>query len=87
MSNGTYDLTWQSSPAERYEVDLSMTAQGALLSAGFDVVGGYGGTDLDTGVCDNAITIRGPIIDSARAAIVVQRAIHHHVQIVPDEDD
>jgi hypothetical protein len=87
MSNGTYELTWESSPEERYDGETNMKADAVLINAGYDVVGGYGGTNLVTGVSDNAIVIRGPLSGSARAAVIVQGVVHHHVTITEDEDD
>lgn len=87
MSNGTYDLSWKSSPEERYDTEMNLSAEGALLNAGYDVVGGYGGTDLTTGVSDNTIVVRGRLSDSARAAVIVQGVVHHHVTITEDQDD
>jgi hypothetical protein len=87
MSNGTYDLTWQSSPEERYDTDMNLKAGLALMDAGYETAGGYGGTDLVTGVSDNCIVVLGPLSTSAQAAAIVQRVVGHHVKIVPDEDD
>lgn len=55
---------------------------------GLDVVGGWGGTDLTSGVADNALVIKAATPDVARLARrLVHDIVKHEVALTTISDD
>lgn len=76
-----FQLSWMSTPHERYETDMEARALRALTDAGVQVTGTAGGTSYEEDpVSDNSIFIEAN--SPHYAALLIAAATGHTVHVV-----